>query len=372
MTVPAIEAIVAKPRSSRLRYAWLFSPGADVAMVLVPITLVIVSYAVAAHLNQDAWGSSKNYAGWLTAFVLGNTSHVLLTYLLLGARRDMLRATERQALTVSLVGAFVFVFSLFLMRLTSGDPWTRPLYEAVVVIFATHHTLSQAKGFWALYGLRGAKEGLPAPHPRERDLQKHFVPLALLLIAVKWTLVGRSPGASPYTNVNPGEDAVLPFAVTYGLIAAWLIYVGALFRTLLAHDAVNVPKLGYLGAQSFVVLVELVLPTWGMTMAAGIHGLEYYLLTRKMLAPTADEATSKLTSALCWPAMIAAMSPILIFGLINNPWIPLGKAIPEGARAWALMLINACVLAHYSTDAFIFRFRIPGVRKVALTRLGYQ
>ncbi len=33
--------------------------------------------------------------------------------------------------------------------------------------------------------------------------------------------------------------------------------------------------------------------------------------------------------------------------------------------------MNACVLAHYASDAFIFRFRIPGVRKVALARLGF-
>jgi hypothetical protein len=70
--------------------------------------------------------------------------------------------------------------------------------------------------------------------------------------------------------------------------------------------------------------------------------------------------------------MLAAMSPILIFGVLNNPWHPLNKGIPDGARTWMLMLINACVLAHYSTDAFIYRFRIPSVRKVALTRLGFQ
>ena len=31
---------------------------------------------------------------------------------------------------------------------------------------------------------------------------------------------------------------------------------------------------------------------------------------------------------------------------------------------------HRCTLAHYAADAFIYRFRIPGVRRVALARLG--
>ena len=35
---------------------------------------------------------------------------------------------------------------------------------------------------------------------------------------------------------------------------------------------------------------------------------------------------------------------------------------------WAL---NGVVMAHYFADAFIYRFRIPEVRTVALRRLGF-
>lgn len=340
-------------------------------MVLLPAGSTGVAFAVAQGLGQDARGSAHGYAGWIAAFLFGNTSHVLLTFLLLGARRDVLRATPRQAPTVILASLLVFGVSLLLMRLTQNDPWTRPFYETVIAIFAVHHTISQAKGFWALYGLRGAEAGLPPPSARERELQKLFVPLGLLFIAVKWTLVGRisMDGAPPFMNVNPGEPAFLPYATTYGLLAAWLVYAGVLFRALLAYEALNAPKLFYLGAQCSVVALELASPGWGVTIASGIHGLEYYFLTRRMLAPTPDEPATKLTAALCWPAMFAAMSPILVVGAATSPWLSFGG---EKTRQWALMLVNATVLAHYAADAFLYRFRIPGVRKVALARLGFS
>jgi hypothetical protein len=369
MTQSAVPAAEGTRTATRIRYAWLFSRRADLGMLLLPLLVTGGALAVALRLGEDFGGGPRGYAGWATAFLLGNTSHVLLTFLLLGTRRDMLHATPRQATTVILTSLFVFALAMVLMRLTDKDPWTRPFYETVTVVFATHHTLSQAKGFWALYGLRGAQAGLPPASARERELQKLFVPLALLFIAVKWTLVGRNGGvgAPPYMNVNPGEGAVLPFLVTHGLVLAWLAYVAVLFRALVAYDELNGAKLFYLGAQCLVVTLELLSPGWGVTLAAGIHGLEYYFLTRKMLAPTAGEAQSRLTSALCWPAMIAAMSPILMVGVMKNPWSPF--AVSFGP--WALMAVNASVLAHYAADAFIYRFRIPGVRRVALARLGF-
>jgi hypothetical protein len=169
-------------------------------------------------------------------------------------------------------------------------------------------------------------------------------------------------------NVNPGYPAVLPFAVSYGLLAAWLLFVALLFRTLLAYETLNAAKLVYLGTQCSVVTVELISPGWGVTIAAGIHGLEYFLLTRKMLGPTASESSSRLTASLVTPVMFTAMSPIFVAAVIYNPWVPV--SVGPSARLWAAILVTAVTLAHYYADAFIYRFRIPGVRKVALTRLG--
>jgi hypothetical protein len=353
-----------------VRYDSLFSRRADLGMLLVPVMSTAFAFALATHRGENVFGGVRASMVWASAFLLGNTSHVLLTFLMLGARRDMLHATQRQARTVVAGSLAVAAVAVLLGRLTWSDPTTHVLFGVSVAVFAIHHTMSQAKGVWALYSLRGQKAGLPAPSPRERELQKLFVPLGLLFIAIKWTLVGELtlPRSSPYLNVNPGYPAVLPFALTYVLLAAWLAYVAALFRALLAFETLNAAKLAYIGTQCSVVTLELVSPGWGVTIAAGIHGLEYYLLARKMLAPTASEATSRLTSALCWPVMIGAMSPILVVGALTNPWHPVH--VGASVMGWAGTLITACVLSHYYADAFIYRLRIPGIRKVVLARVG--
>jgi hypothetical protein len=363
-------APVANASAARLRYEALFSRPADLAMVFVPVLATALTFAIASHLGQNVRGSANTYLLWVAAYVFGNTSHVVLTFLMLGARRDMLHSTERQARTVGVGSLAVFAVALFLGRTTRDVPTAQILFSVVVSVFAIHHTMSQAKGFWALYSLRGAKAGLPPPSARERELQKHFVPLVLLLVAIKWTLVGDGPAAvaQPFLNVNPGYPAVLPFAVTYGLIAAWLVFVVILFQALLTYETLNAAKLVYLGTQCAVVTVELVAPGWGVTMAAGIHGLEYFLLTRKMLAPTGSEAASRLTSSLVGPAMLAAMSPVFVVALVYNPWFAVN--VGSTARLWGGILVTAVTLAHYYADAFIYRFRVPGVRKVALARLG--
>jgi hypothetical protein len=374
MTLPVVEApnAAVAMAGGRLRFGWLFSWRADLGMLFVPALVTAASVTLAFRAGDfTAKPEAALYGGWITAYLLGNTSHVLLTYLLLGTRRDMLHATDRQARSVIVGSLLVFVASLVITGLTRNDPWTYPFWLAVTMVFATHHTLSQVKGFWALYGLRGAQIGLPPPLPRERELQQLFVPLGVLFIAVKWTLVGRDPGpdATPYTNVNPGDPALLPFWVTYALVAAWLAYAGMLFRSLLAPSALNVSKLVYLGTHCGVVLLWIVAPVWGVMISAGIHGLEYFFLSRKMLAPKPGEEASKLTAALCWPAMLAAMSPILVVGAIQNPWLPIH--VRPGVLAWSISVVNGVVLAHYCADAFIYRFRIPGVRKVAMARLGF-
>jgi hypothetical protein len=340
-------------------------------MVAVPVLATGFAFAVALHRGENVAGSVHSSLVWAAAFLLGNTSHVLLTFFLLGTRRDMLHATRGQASTVALGSSTVFALAALLMWWTRHDVTLRQLLVVSASVFAIHHTVSQAKGFWALYSLRGARAGLPAPSPRERDLQKLFVPVALLVIAVKWTLVGQTSWdrSGPYMNVNPGSPALLPYALTYVLLGAWVLYAALLARALLAYERLNAAKLVYLGTQCSVITIELLAPGWGITIGAGIHGLEYYLLTRRMLAPTEHDQRSGPSAALCVPAMIAAMSPLLLVGALTNPWVStpsLGKL----AGGWADNLVMACVLAHYFADAFIYRFRIPSVRSVVLGRLG--
>jgi hypothetical protein len=372
MTSPAGElAASAGTREKELRYESLFSPWADSGMLALPVLVTAFAYALALRRGENVNGSVQSSLVWASGYVLGNTAHVLLTFLLLGARRDMLRASRGQALIVTLGSTLVFALTVFLMWLTRRDVTFRLLLTVSGAVFAIHHTLSQAKGVWALYSLRGVRAGLPGPSARERELQKLFVSMGLLVIAIKWTLVGEtsSKSSGPYLNVNPGYPAVLPYALTYALLGAWLVYAGLLMRTLLSYERLNGAKILYVGTQCSVIVLELVAPGWGITIGAGIHGLEYYLLTRRMLAPTPAEQGSKLTAALGVPAMIAAMSPLLVVGALSNPWVslwPLGDA----ATAWAGNLVLACVLAHYYADAFIYRLRIPSVRGVVQRRLG--
>jgi hypothetical protein len=358
--------------AGRLRYPWVFSPRADVSMLLAPALVTLIAFGVAMRAGQDDGGSARGVAMWVTAFLLGNTTHVILTYLLLTVRRDMLHATEKQAATVLGASLAVFALSLFLTRSTENDPIFRPLLEAATFVLATHHTLSQAKGFWALYGIRGSREGLPPPSERERSLQRLFVPIGILLVSMRWTLVGKRPFSEspPMMNVNPGDPAILPFWVSWALLAAWIVFAIALFRALLAYDRVSVPKLVYLGVWCGIVALDLCAPGWGAVMSAGMHGLEYTWLTHRMLSPTPAERDARLRGALVWVAMIASMAPILLVGAMRNP---LGLRVPVGAAAgsWLLAIVNAVVLAHYAADAFIFRFRLPGVRKVAMARLGF-
>jgi hypothetical protein len=372
MTVPAAEvAVRAGARERRLRYESLFSPWADSGMLALPVLVTAFAFSIALRRGENDSGSVHSSLIWASGYVLGNSSHVLLTFFLLGARRDMLHATRGQASIVTLGSSLVFAMAALFMWLTRHDVTSRLLLTTSAGVFAIHHTVSQAKGFWALYSLRGARAGLPVPSARERDLQQLFVSIALALTAIKWTLVGQTPSnvSGPYMNVNPGYPAVLPYALTYVLLGAWLVYVALLMRALLSYERLNGAKIIYVGTQCSVITLELVAPGWGITIGAGIHGLEYYLITRRMLAPTPRERGSKLTASLCVPAMVAAMSPIIAVGALTNPWVslwPLGTA----ATAWAENLVVACVLAHYYADAFIYRLRIPSVRGVVLGRLG--
>src|SRR6185503_2608423 len=105
--------------------------------------------------------TSRAYAGWLAQFALGNSTHVILTFLLLALRRDVLRATKGQATTVIVGSMITFVASFGFFYWTHRvAPRFEDFATAVVLTFATHHTLSQAKGIWSLYAMRAAKAGL--------------------------------------------------------------------------------------------------------------------------------------------------------------------------------------------------------------------
>jgi len=69
--------------------------------------------------------------------------------------------------------------------------------------------------------------------------------------------------------------------------------------------------------------------------------------------------------------MLSAMAPLVVVGFAQAPFANAVRNLSAGWAHEALLVVNALVLAHYFADAFLYRFRIPEVRKVALRRLGY-
>jgi hypothetical protein len=362
----------------RFTAAWLFSRRTDLLILGVPAVATLIAAIVGLSRGGDALGE-RAYAAWVAQFIFGNTTHVILTYLLLGARRDMLHATSGQARTV-VVGSIVTFAVTFGMLWLTGR--TFPVWSefgvAIVAIFATHHTVSQAKGLWSLHNLRGKAAGLPPPGARERGAQQAFVPLALALVMIRALFVPKSRGAMfPFIQAVPGLEAVLPFAVTYALLAVWLAFavyaLSTLTRSALPPDPrVSGPKLLYVGTHMAGVALTILAPPWGVIFTSGIHGLEYYAITARMLRPTAAEPEARLSRALVVPAMAGIMLPIFVVGVGAAPFAAVLGLGGYASLFGALRIgVNGVVVAHYFADAFIYRFRIPEVRRVALERLGF-
>jgi hypothetical protein len=347
------------------RGPWLFSRWLDLAMLGIPLLVVVGAFVVAR--GDMSGGLTRTYAGWGSQFILGNTTHVVLTFLLLFARRDMLRATPGQAPTVLIGGSIVWVTSFvayyFINRYA---PTMTDMLEALVITLASHHTFSQSKGLWSLYAMQA--DG--APTDLERRMQRHYVPVALILVMVRWLFVAKAPGRMfPFIGAVPGLEAILPFSVTFGLVLAWIVFATITVRAVAAsarERGFSQPKTRYVIMSSFGVLLMILVPGWGSVLVSGVHGMEYFLLTQRMLKPMTNEKT-RLGVHLVIPAMAISVAPLLVVGLLTGPFV----AHPTQTATLAMFAMNGLVLAHYFADAFIYRFRIPSVRRIALARLGY-
>jgi hypothetical protein len=376
----------AAPSASAVRFEglWLFSPRVDVSLLLVPALLTLFSVWLAGTTGEGVDGYSRALGRWASQYVLFNGTHVILTFLLVGARRELLHTTPSQARL--LVGGSSAVFALcFGLLWYAGEraPQLNLLLSAGIHLLAAHHTLSQVKGLWALHGLKARVAGVPSLSDAERRLQRVFVPLALVLLMVRTLAVpvtGR-PGDFPLVNVGQAEGGALPHGTTWVLLAVWAVFASLLVAALRGPSGTSGPRRLYVLGHAGVVAVYLAWPAWGVVLSAGIHGLEYFFLTGRMLEPTAREAESRLCGGAVWAAMLAVMLPLTLVGLAQSPFVPLVDTATGGAASrfllrqeplWTLgvTVTNAIVLAHYFADAFLYRFRIPKVREVTLGRLG--
>ncbi|MFE8603983.1 hypothetical protein [Archangium violaceum] len=376
----------AAPSASAVRFdgLWLFSPRVDVSLLLMPALLTFFSAWLAGTTGEGVDGYSRALGRWASQYVLFNGTHVILTFLLVGVRRELLHTTPTQArlLVGGSAGVFAVCFAL-LWYASQHAPQLNLMVAAGIHLLAAHHTLSQVKGLWALHGLKARVAGVPSLSEAERRLQRVFVPLALVLMMVRTLAVPMTSRAGdfPLVNVGQAEGGMLPYGSTWVLLAVWGVFVGLLVAALRGQAGPSGPRRLYVLGHAAVVAVYLAWPAWGVILSAGIHGLEYFFLTGRMLEPTAREEESRLRGGAVWMAMVGVMLPLIVVGVAQSPFVLLVDASTGGSATnfllrqeplWTLgvTVTNAIVLAHYFADAFLYRFRIQKVREVTLGRLG--
>jgi hypothetical protein len=362
------------------RGLWLFSSRADAVFLGLPLLLTVVAATVSLVATAGTAVQSHRLAMWTAQNLLGSGTHVILSFLLMAVHRDVLTADPKQPRALiagsgaALVGTGAGLFFLYYADRTAYA------YTAAILfgVFGMHHMLAQHKGFWSLHGLRASQAGLPATSARERQLMQVYVPLMLTLTLTRLLFIPDSgaPGATPYLDV--GQGALLPHGTLGLLIAVWLGYFLLLFRTVTRSGRLSGPKMLYLFSVAIVTGLLLVAPPWGNVMLLAMHGLEYFMITARMLEPRAGDAPSRFGRAWIWPLMVLSMLPLLALGVMDGFILGTvyGATAPASLAANPLLRASitlglGVVLAHYVADAFIYRFRIPGIRKVMLRRLGF-
>jgi len=345
------------------RAGWLHGPASDLLIMVAPWVLL---------LGALATSTEGVTAVWIAQFILGNTTHVILTFLMLATRRDVLRATSKQArlVVIGSLLSFGIAFGMLTLVTQRWPRWDRfPL--AIVLIFGIQHRMAQARGIWSLYNLRSAKLGTPPPPSRERWFQRHWTSVGLLLVAISWLLVPSAPHKSfSLAEPIPLMEAPLPYETMYVLVGLWLVFAGAAVTHLVQQRA-RLAKLLHVSTHAAAITTAILFPMWGSVVWGSLHGLEYTFLCARMMKPREGDRESSFREAWVWPAIGLAILPLLAVGLFSAPFTTSlfgASALP----AHVLNLTTALVIAHYFADAFIYRFRIPEVRRVALHRLGFS
>lgn len=377
MNPPSSATVNGQKTRVRFRFdgRWLFSPRIDLLVIAIPFGVALLAAAVGHFLDEPIAGPTQRLAVWTAQNILGNGTHVILTFLLFAVRPDTLTATPRQRTWVAIGVAVTTAVAFALFSLHWVDERARMLLTGVLFnVFGLHHLLSQSKGLWALHNLRGRQVDAPAPSTREGLLQKALTPLALSLILTRFFFMPESRLTPHEAYFDADQSLLLPFETLGVLVLVWLAYCGAVARELLDSPQSSGPKILYLGAVGAAVLLALVSPQWGNVVLPGLHGLEYFALSAQMLQPRDQEDAKRFSGRYTSPLMIVSMLPLFGIGLVGavGPLIP-GLGAFASSVPWRVFgtLGLACVLAHYWSDALIYRFRIPSVRKVMLRRMGF-
>lgn len=378
MSLPTLSRTNATTRLGlRFRFEglWLFSPRVDLLLLAIPFGVALLAAAAASGLNEPIAGPTQRLAVWTAQNILGNGTHVILTFVLFAVRPDTLHAAPRQGRWVALGLVLTTGVAFGLFGLHWVDDRARLLLTGVLFnVFGLHHLLSQSKGLWALHNLRGRQAQALAPSAREGALQRALTPLALTLILTRFFFLPESPLTPHEAYFDAGQSQLLPFSALGLLVMVWLGYCAAVARELMSTAAPSGPKALYLLGVGTGVLLSLLSPQWGNVVLPGLHGLEYFALSARMLQPRDRSEEARFSGRRTWPLMVASMLPLFVIGLVGalGPHLPALHSFASSVPWRVFGTIGfACVLAHYWADALIYRFRIPSVRKVMLRRMGF-
>ncbi|HSP78569.1 MAG TPA: hypothetical protein VLQ93_08580, partial [Myxococcaceae bacterium] len=119
MTMPSSTAVLNSPSAApsgglAFRGLWLFSSRTDALLLLIPLSLTVLAWA-GSMVVQPVSDTVNRMAIWTAQYLLGNGTHVVLTFLLFAVHRDVLTAEPRQprllllgSLAMFAVGALMF------------------------------------------------------------------------------------------------------------------------------------------------------------------------------------------------------------------------------------------------------------------------
>lgn len=353
-----------------LKALWLFGPRRDLAIVGIPLALVAMA-AIFEAVGGSASDDANRFARWTATNILGNGTHVILTFLMFQLRPETMRSTPTLRAQVYLGIFLMLLVSTGFYLLHRWEPQASVYARALVfAIFGMHHTLSQNRGWWSLHNLRERTAGL-TPAAEEPRLQRLLVPFNLTLILIRYFFVSAS-STTPEPFVDLGQPALMPLSGVMVLLLIGLAYWAVVFRVVLRSPTRSGGKLIYLGVVAGAVALTIVSPIWGTVLFAGMHGLEYYFLSARMMEQREGDP-KKVSNAVIWPLMIASMLPFTLMGVVTLLRED-GNMLEAFAQTWVWAVLvtvsTATVLAHYWADALIYRFRLPTVRKVMLNRIG--
>lgn len=354
-----------------LKALWLFGPRRDLAIVGVPFALVALAAILESASDAPLAADANRLARWTATNILGNGTHVILTFLMFQLRPETMRSTPTLRAQVYLGIFLMGLVSTGFFLLHRWEPQASVYARALVfAIFGMHHTLSQNRGWWSLHNLRERTAGLN-PMPDEPRLQRLLVPFNLTLILIRYFFVSAS-STTPEPFVDLGQPALMPLSGVLVLLLLGLAYWAVVYRVVLRSPTRNGAKLLYLGVVGGGVALTIVSPIWGTVLFAGMHGLEYYFLSARMMEQRPGDP-KQVSNGWIWPLMVASMLPFTLMGVVTL-LRDSDAALEAFAQTWVWAVLvtisTATVLAHYWADALIYRFRLPEVRKVMLNRIG--